>query len=183
MKSTPKRIIIFFMHCFLLPVFFLPGICIAENGVKDDEILASEDLFEGFVYFADKHKTALKSVNFRLPSTLDSNKLGQEIIRMLIQGPSQSFLEPTWPKDVKLNSLFIADDGKAYVDLNLEKAMLENMDTQSELLAIYSMVNSLTLNIPKINEVKILINGNDAFTLAGHIDLEYFYKTNMLIVK
>ncbi len=188
MKSKQKKIFIFFMHFLILPIFFLSGICIAEDGVKEDGIkedgvLAQEDLFEGFVYYADKEKTALKSVNFRLPSTLDSNKLGQEIIKMLIQGPSQTFLEPTWPKDVKLNSLFITDDGKAYIDLNLEKAMLENMDTQSELLAIYSMVNSLTVNIPKINEVKILINGKDAFTLAGHIDLEYFYKTNMLIVK
>ncbi|MBT3387327.1 MAG: hypothetical protein HN417_05300 [Desulfobacula sp.] len=52
-----------------------------------------------------------------------------------------------------------------------------------ELLAVYSLVNSLTLNISKIKMVKILIQGKDALTLAGHIDLECFYKTNMLMVK
>ncbi|MBU1696072.1 MAG: GerMN domain-containing protein, partial [Proteobacteria bacterium] len=92
-------------------------------------------------------------------------------------------LEATWPKGTKINSFFITDDGKAYVDLSPEQGMMENMDTQSELLAIYSLVNSLTLNIPKIEMVKILIQGQDALTLAGHIDLEYFYKTNMLMVK
>ena len=45
----------------------------------------------------------------------------------------------------KVNSFFITDDGKAYIDLNLEQGMMENMDTRSELLAIYSMVNSLTM--------------------------------------
>lgn len=79
--------------------------------------------------------------------------------------------------------IFITDDKKAYVDLNLTPQMMSNMDTQTEFLAIYSLVNSLTVNIPRIKMVKILIRGKDALTLAGHIDLEYFYQTNMLIVK
>ena len=155
----------------------------AKNGMKKDRILAYENLFEGFVYYADKQKTGLKSVNIRFPSTLDSHQLGLEIIKALIAGPSLPCLEPTWPADAKINSFFITDDGKAYVDLDLKQEMMENMDTRSELLAIYSLVNSLTLNIPKIKMVKILIQGKDAVTLAGHIDLEYFYQTNMLIVK
>ena len=179
MKSKQGKIIFF----IFLAIFAVSGICVAENDVKEDRISSYEDLFEGFVYFADKKKLVLKSVKKKFASTLDSHKLGLEIIRTLIEGPQLSHLEATWPKDAKVNSFFITDDGKAYIDLNLEPGMMENMDTQSELLAIYSMVNSLTLNIPKIKMVKILIQGKDALTLAGHIDLEYFYKTNMLIVK
>jgi hypothetical protein len=40
-----------------------------------------------------------------------------------------------------------------------------------ELASIYSVVNSLTQNVSGINRVQILIEGAEAETLAGHIDL------------
>lgn len=179
MKSGQGKIIIL----IFLTLLVLPGMCQAENSTKPGGIFANEDLFEGFVYFADDQKTGLKSVKMRFASTLNSHDLGREIIRSLVAGPSVSSLRPVWPAGTEINAFFIADDGKAYVDLSPGEGMVENMDTQSELLAIYSLVNSLTLNIPEIKKVKLLIQGNDALTLAGHIDLEYFYQTNMLIVK
>jgi hypothetical protein len=207
MKSGPVRVIFF----ICLSIFVGGGICGADNGLganglstgtgiitdnisgMDNELKAEqmpahedqahEDLFEGFVYYADSRKTGLKSVKMRFPSALAPHELGREIISALISGPSSSALEPVWPADTRLNALFITDDGNAYVDLNLPGEMGENMDTRSELLAVYSLVNSLTLNIPKIKQVKLLIQGEDAESLAGHIDLEYFYQTNMLIVK
>ena len=174
-----QRVIIFFTF---LTIFTLLGNSLADNGTKENQTAVFEDLFEGFVYYADKQKTGLKSVKKRFAGTLDSHELGMEILKTLIEGPQLVHLEAIWPKDTKINSFFISDDGKAYVDLNLEQSMIENMDTRSELLAIYSMVNSLTVNIPKIKMVKILIQDKNALTLAGHIDLECFYKTNMLIV-
>ena len=179
MTSKQGKIIFF----IFLVIFALSGICAADDEVKEEKILSNEDLFEGFVYYADKQKTALKSVKKKFASNLDSHSLGLEIIKTLIEGPQVSHLEATWPKGTKINSFFITDDGEAYIDVSPEPGMMENMDTPSELLAIYSMVNSLTLNISKIKMVKILIHGKDALTLAGHIDLEYFYKTNMLMVK
>ncbi|NOX33426.1 MAG: GerMN domain-containing protein [Deltaproteobacteria bacterium] len=179
MKSKQGKIIVF----IFLVVSALPGICVAGKGIKQDHIAAFDGLFEGFVYYADNNKTALKSENKRFASTLDSHELGLEILKAVIAGPSLPHLESTWPKDTKINSFFITDDGKAYIDLEPDLEMKGNMDARSELLAIYSMVNSLTVNIAKIKMVKILIQGKDALTLAGHIDLEYFYKTNMLIVK
>lgn len=172
-----------FIFFIFLTVFMLSDACAAENGAKKDQVSVYKDLFEGFVYFADEHKTALTSVNLKFASTLDSHALGREIIKTLLAGPSAPSVEPIWPEDVSLTAFFITDDGKAYVDLKIDQGMLKNMDAGLELLAIYSMVNSLTLNIPKIKKVKLLIQGRDALTLAGHIDLDTFYQTNMLIVK
>ena len=179
MKFSQGKIIIF----IFLIIFTGSDICATENGVKNYPVASNEDLFEGFVYYADKQKTALKSVKKKFASTLDSHYLGLEILATLLKGPQVSHLEATWPKGTKINSFFITDDGKAYIDLSPEPGIMENMDTMGELLAVYSLVNSLTLNISKIKMVKILIQGKDALTLAGHIDLEYFYKTNMLMVK
>jgi len=177
MKFTGKYIYIF----IFLILFSLLGLSFADNGVKENQITGFEDLFEGFVYFADKQKLSLKSVKKKFASTLDSHELALEIIKTLIDGPADPNLEAIWPKDTKINAFFIAGDGKAYIDLDPAPEMIENMDTGTELLAIYSIVNSLTMNIAEIKMVKILIQGRDALTLAGHIDLEYFYKTNMLI--
>jgi hypothetical protein len=169
----------------ILIIFFLmsQSICFGRNTKQVNNAPLIDELFEGFLYYADKQKKVLKAVLKKIASTQDTHELGKLIVDALFDEPPLSHLEPAWPKGTKINALFITDDGKAYVDLDVNKDKLKNMDTGSELLAVYSIVNSLSLNIPQIKMVKILIQGQDAKTLAGHIDLEYFYKANMLIVK
>ena len=164
-------------------ILALSGVGSAQKEPAFEKSAAGLELFEGFVYFTDAQQVALKSEKVRFPAKLDAHQLGREIINSLLSGPSQPDLESLWPKGAKLNALFIADDGKAYVDLYVTKEMTKKMDTRLELLTLYSLVNSLTLNISKIKMVKILVQGKDAASLAGHLDIEYFYKTNMLIVK
>jgi hypothetical protein len=55
--------------------------------------------------------------------------------------------------------------------------------SNSELLTIFSVVNSLVLNVNEIERVKILIDGQDTQTLAGHIDLDFPHKAHMLIIR
>ncbi|MFH2091065.1 MAG: GerMN domain-containing protein [Pseudomonadota bacterium] len=169
----------------ILSIFFilaLTGLCVAQNKTYPEDISSAQALFEGFVFFTDIQRISLKSEKIWFPSKMDEHKLGSKIINKLFEGPSQTNLEQVWPKGVKLNALFISD-GKAWVDLDIGPKMTNDMDMRSELLAVYSLVNSLTLNISGIKMVKILVQGQEAATLAGHLDMGYFYKTNMLIVK
>ncbi len=50
-------------------------------------------------------------------------------------------------------------------------------------MTIYSMVNSLILNIPEIETVRILVEGKEETTLAGHVDLRFPLRANMLFVR
>ncbi len=140
-------------------------------------------LFDGFLYFADPGGDHLKAMPKRFASNMNSHELGRDIIEALMEGPPNFALAPTFPSDTRVIALFISEEGRAWVDLGIREGRLKNMDTVSELLAIYSIVNSLTLNIPGVKQVKILVNGSDVETLGGHVSLKYFYKTNMLIVK
>jgi hypothetical protein len=38
-------------------------------------------------------------------------------------------------------------------------------------LTVYAIVNVVTANLPTVRRVQILIDGQEADTLAGHIDL------------
>ena len=40
-----------------------------------------------------------------------------------------------------------------------------------EILAVYSIVNSIVVNIPGVRRVGILVNGRPLATLNGHLDL------------
>lgn len=176
-----RQLKIWMCLCCLLVALPLSGL--AQHQTDPEKKINGQKLFEAFVYFTDAKGIWLKSEVVRFPFGMDDHQLGHEIIHTLIKGPAGSGLEPLWPKDARLNAFFISDHGKAFVDLDTPLHLPGLMDTRTELLTIYSLVNSLTVNIPKIKMVKILVQGEDAVTLAGHLDMEYFYKTNMLIVK
>jgi hypothetical protein len=43
--------------------------------------------------------------------------------------------------------------------------------SQAEILAVYAIVHSIAANFDEIGSVKILINGGEKSTFAGHVDL------------
>jgi Sporulation and spore germination len=134
------------------------------------------------LYFADWNYSFLKSeqrVMLRPPDTVG---FARAIVEALIKGPQKGLLQ-TLPNGTALNALYITPDNVCYVDLSEAVRTNHPGGSNSELLTIYSVVNSLILNIPQIERVKILIDGNETSTLAGHIDLQYPIKAHMLIVR
>ncbi len=89
----------------------------------------------------------------------------------------------TIPKNTALNALYITKDGMAIVDLTVAAKENHPGGSQSEIMTIYSIVNSLVLNMPQVDRVKILIEGREAMTLAGHIDLRLPFKADMMLVR
>lgn len=90
-------------------------------------------------------------------------------IQELIKGPSSNNFIPTLPQEGKLNSLFITPDGTAFVDLSKGIIKEQSGGTEEELLAIYSIVNTIILNFPSIKKVQILIDDKQQETFNGHI--------------
>jgi hypothetical protein len=48
-----------------------------------------------------------------------------------------------------------------------------------ELFTVYAVVNAITVNLPAIMRVQILIDGKEADTLAGHVDLRRPLRKNL----
>ena len=134
------------------------------------------------LYFSDKDSQFLIAENRVLKTPQEPEFFARSILEALIKGP-QKGLARTLPAATAIRAIFVTQDGICFVDLTSAVADSHPGGIQSELLTIYSIVNSLVLNVPQIKAVKILINGTEAKTLAGHIDLQIPIKANMLLIR
>jgi spore germination protein GerM len=134
------------------------------------------------LYFTDRETTYLMSEQRVLLYLDDPVRLADAIMRALIKGPQKGLIR-TIPPETELRAVYLTPEGICYVDLSEAVRKNHPGGCQSELLSIYSVVNSLILNISEIGAVKILINGNEATTLAGHLDLESPLGANMLLIR
>jgi hypothetical protein len=61
------------------------------------------------------------------------------------------------------------------IDLNAAFANLHRSGVLVEELTVASFIETLSANIPGIIRIKILVEGNQRDSLAGHIDLTNFF--------
>ena len=134
------------------------------------------------LYFADKDSLFLIAERRVLRHLEGPTNFSRKIVEALINGPSGGYTR-TIPQDTILRAVYITEDGICYVDVSAQIKEYHPGGVQSELLTLYSLVNSLILNIPEIKAVKILIDGNESMTLAGHIDVQDPIKANMLLIR
>ena len=134
------------------------------------------------LYFADRQNLYLKSEQRVVSRSDDSGEFARAIIKALIKGPQRG-LTRTIPVGTELNAIYITPDNVCYVDFSEAVKKKHPGGSNSEMLTIFSVVNSLILNVPEIKRVKILIQGHEAPTLAGHITLQVPFKAHMLIIR
>ncbi|MBF0451118.1 MAG: GerMN domain-containing protein [Candidatus Magnetomorum sp.] len=135
------------------------------------------------LYFADETDRYLKAED-RVISHPDSpSQFAHILLTALFDGPRSNFNQ-VLPKGDFLRAVYIENENHtAYVDLKQTIVSHFPGGVTQELLTIYAIVNTLTLNIREIDQVKIIIGGQEADTLAGHLDIRYPYTTNMLMVR
>lgn len=95
----------------------------------------------------------------------------------------QRVLQAAVFRDLTVRELFLDASGTAYVDLSSARQNGVAASAWEELLAIYSLVNTLTKNFEEIKQVRFLLEGKEAQTLAGHIDLSRKFYKRMDLVK
>jgi hypothetical protein len=140
------------------------------------------DQKEVHLYFTDGESTYLRTEVRRLLYSTDPVIFGKRIIEALINGPHDKLVGAV-PKETVVRALYVTPDKIAYLDLSHMIQKMHPGGTRLELITIFSMVNSLVLNMPEIDAVKIVIQGREADTMAGHVDLRQPFKANMLMIR
>lgn len=134
------------------------------------------------LYFGDLQGRFLTSEQRSIHRPDSAAAYARQLINMLIEGPKQGGSR-TLPETARVRALFISGDGVAYVDFVDNAFENHPGGVGSELITLYSVVNTLVLNIEEIRSVKLLVGGQEAVTLAGHVDLAPVYKAAMLWIR
>ncbi len=98
----------------------------------------------------------------------DLTNRARQIVQDLQNGPTTDTMQSPFPKDAKLQDIFISEQGTAFINFSDTLATTHPGGVLNEMATIYSIVDSLTYNLPEIKQVKILIGGVEKETLAGH---------------
>lgn len=94
------------------------------------------------------------------------------VVRELIKGPQRPTSLRLFPADTTVRGAYLLPDGNVIVDLGGPTLTSGwGAGSHTELMAIYSLVNTLTFNFSEARRVRIVINGTPAETLGGHISL------------
>ncbi len=169
-------------HILNVALAVIAGAAVCMVFLNMPEKLHSSDQLIVHLYFSDRENRFLIAEDRAVLHSDEPAELGRIIIKELILGPREGLMQ-TIPTGADLRAFYLTQDGTAYVDLTKEITEEHPGGVKSELLTIYSMVNSLILNISEINAVKILIGGGESLTLTGHIDLRFPFKANMLLIR
>ena len=94
----------------------------------------------------------------------------KQVLDTLISAPPTP-QQRTLPADATLLEFYLLDDGTAIADFSGELATGTPSGIVSEQRAADSIIRTLEANVPGITRLKILIHGQEADTLAGHLDL------------
>ena len=75
----------------------------------------------------------------------------------------------------EVREVFLVDPGVAVLDLNSALVDGQVSGVLAEELTMASIIQTLSTNVPGLTQVKILVDGKERETLAGHADLSGFY--------
>jgi hypothetical protein len=130
------------------------------------------------LYIASDQEGGLRrsSVNVALPQ--ERSERARAILRALIGAYLQPGSQHPIGAGSDVRDIFLMGSNTAVVDTNAAFADAHPSGVLAEELTIASMVTTLNANDPQINQVKILVDGKERDTLAGHADLRRFYRAN-----
>lgn len=112
-----------------------------------------------------------------LPLSPDPALRAKQILNTLLAGPVDADAR-TLPTDAVLLAFYLLADGTGVADFSEAMATSTPSGIESEQRAVDSITRTLAANVPQVLRLKILIHGQEAETLAGHLDLTGSFVVN-----
>ena len=120
----------------------------------------------------------LVPVTVELPLSPDPVLRAKQILNTLLAGPVDPEAR-TLPPDAALLAFYILPGGTGIADFSEGLATGIPSGIQSEQLAVDSITRTLQANVPQVQQLKLLIHGQEVDTLAGHLDLTQTFQVSM----
>jgi spore germination protein GerM len=143
---------------------------------------AAERKITATLFYITEDGMSLQGVQREVPFGERVDEQARHIIAAQIAGTPES-LASAIPAGTTLRALYVSERGEAFVDFSKEITSKHTGGALDELFTVYAVVNALTVNLPAITRVQILIDGKEADTLAGHVDLRHPLSQNLKWIK
>jgi sporulation and spore germination protein len=127
------------------------------------------------LYVAHDDDGSLRAEPAQIPLPSGRQQRAEELLRALLS----LYLDKSSPhilgSGADIRSVFLVDPGVAVIDLNSAFADTHRSGVLVEELTVASLIHTISSNTPGILRVKVLVDGKERDTLAGHADLSSFY--------
>ncbi|MBZ5573277.1 MAG: GerMN domain-containing protein [Acidobacteriia bacterium] len=132
------------------------------------------------LYVAYDDPGVLRPRAARIPLPAGRQERAQELLRALLN----IYLDPSSPHPLaagsEIRDVYLVEPGLAVIDLNPVLADNHRSGVLVEELTMASLVQTLSANVPGLTRAKILVDGKERDTLAGHLDLTAFFDVSAI---
>jgi len=127
------------------------------------------------LFVANDEDGSLRPRAAQIPMPSGRQQRAEELLRALLS----IYLDKSSPHvlgaGADVRSVFLVDPGVAVIDVNAAFADTHRSGVLVEELTVASLIHTVSANTPGILRVKILVDGKERDTLAGHADISDFY--------
>ena len=127
------------------------------------------------LFVAHDEDGTLRAESAKIPMSSGRQQRAEELLRALLS----IYLDKSSPHVLgpgsEIRSVFLVDPGVAVIDVNAAFADTHRSGVLVEELTVASFIHTISANTPGIQRVKILVDGKERDTLAGHADVSDFY--------
>ncbi len=178
-KTGPKRPLVIAGAMLLLLVIVF-SLCRPAEVPKREELqevylpgffrdISREEQVPVKVFFLGPELT-LEAENRQIYGTEELDDRLRQVFVLFLQGPRTENLYPLLGPGVRLRELYL-HEGCAYVDLEFLEKRGKKVGVMMEHLILAAMERTLIENFPTVERIKITLDGKEADTLLGHLDI------------
>ena len=132
------------------------------------------------LYIAYDDPAELRARSISIPLSSGRQQRAQELLRALVNVYLQNDSPHRLVGSAEVRDVFLLEPGVAVIDVNSAFAEGQTSGVLAEELTVLSLIQTLSANVPGLMQVKVLVDGKERETLAGHADLSGFYDVSQV---
>jgi spore germination protein GerM len=121
------------------------------------------------LFFADGSAGRLRPEERDIPRPSGAGAFLRALFEELARGPATSGLVGVLPPRIQLRNGFLMPGGLVVIDLAVDASL--SFGSAEELAIVATLVDTVLQNVANSDRVRILVNGEPAESLGGHVDL------------
>jgi hypothetical protein len=132
------------------------------------------------VFVAYDHPGELRAQSISIPLAAGRQQRAEGLLRGLMSIYTGKDSTHPLAAGAEIRHVFLVDPGLAVIDINPAFVEGQVSGVLAEELTITSLIQTLATNMPGLTRVKILVDGKEQQTLAGHAYLTGFYDVQQI---